>query len=185
MGDNIVRVVTVLGSCMPVWFLSLLFILVAANTIHWFPQGQGTGGIGPWFLHLMIPAALLSVGTLIGFTRFVRSETLEVLGQDYVRTAKAKGLDTNQVNRWHVFRNSLIPVVTLLGFFLPTLVSGAIITETIFNWPGIGRLFYQAATGRDMPVMLGITFIGSVATIVGTLLADIGYGVVDPRVRYN
>jgi peptide/nickel transport system permease protein len=185
MSDNLIRVITVVGSCMPVWFLSLMFILIAANTIRWFPQGEGKDSAGAWFLHLMIPSALLSVGFLISFTRFVRSETLEVLNQDYVRTANAKGLEAKKVDLWHVFRNSLVPVVTLLGYFLPSLFSGAIITETIFNWPGIGRLFYSATTGRDMPVMLGITFIASVATIIGIFLADIGYGLVDPRVRYE
>ncbi|HEX2910284.1 MAG TPA: ABC transporter permease [Chloroflexia bacterium] len=185
LGDNVIRVLTVIGSCMPVWWISLMVIIILANTVKWFPQGEGLGGIGPWFLHLMIPAALLSTGTLISFTRFVRSETLEVLSQDYVRTANAKGLPANQVNRWHVFRNSLIPVVTLLGYLLPTLVSGAIITETIFNWPGMGRLFFQAATSRDMPVLLCILYISTILTVIGTLLADIGYGVVDPRVRYD
>ncbi len=193
LGDNIVRVVTVVGSCMPVWWISLMVIIILANTIKWFPQGEGklfpgpgeSGGFGPWFLNLMIPAALLSSGVLIGFTRFVRAETLEVLNQDYVRTAYAKGLPLKEVNRWHVFRNSLIPVVTLLGYLLPSLVSGAIITETIFQWPGMGRLFYSSASSRDMPVLLCILYIGTILTVIGTLLADIGYGLVDPRVRYD
>jgi peptide/nickel transport system permease protein len=185
LGDNVVRVITVIGSCMPVWWISLMVIIILANTIKWFPQGEGIGGFGPWFLNLMIPAALLSTGVLISFTRFVRAETLEVLSQDYVRTAVAKGLPGQQVNRWHVFRNSLIPVVTLLGYLLPTLVSGAIITETIFQWPGMGRLFFKAATSRDMPVLLCILYIGTILTVIGTLLADIGYGLVDPRVRYD
>jgi peptide/nickel transport system permease protein len=194
MGDNLVRVLTVLGSCMPVWWISLLLIIVLANTLKWFPQNErpllptsGSDAIPflSWFGHLIIPAALLSTGTLIAFTRFVRAETLEVLSQDYVRTAESKGLPASQVSRWHVLRNSLIPIVTLLGYFLPTLLSGAIITEQIFNWPGMGRLFIQAATSRDMPVLLAILFLTTILTIIGTLLADIGYGLVDPRVRYN
>lgn len=193
LADNVVRVITVIGSCMPVWWLSLMLIIILANTIKWFPQGEGklfpgpgeTGGFGPWFLNLVIPAALLSTGVLIGFARFVRAETLEVLSQDYVRTAYAKGLPLKEINRWHVFRNSLIPVVTLLGYLLPALVSGAIITEQIFQWPGMGRLFYQSASSRDMPVLLCILYIGTILTVIGTLLADIGYGLVDPRVRYD
>ncbi len=185
LGDNLVRFITVLGSCMPVWWLSLMVIILLANTVKWFPQGQGTGGIGPWFLNLIIPAALLSTGTLIAFTRFVRAETLEVLSQDYVRTATAKGLPAREIGRWHVLRNSLIPIVTLLGYFLPSLVAGAIITETIFQWPGMGQLYFKAASGRDMPVLLCILYISTILTIVGNLLADIGYGLVDPRVRYN
>ncbi|MEI7556919.1 ABC transporter permease [Candidatus Chlorohelix sp.] len=194
MGDNVVRILTVVGSCMPVWWLSLLLIIILANTVKWFPQNERplmpTSGtevipILSWFGHLMIPAALLSSGTLIAFTRFVRAETLEVLSQDYVRTAESKGLPPKQVNRWHVLRNSLIPIVTLLGYFLPSLLSGAIITETIFNWPGMGRLYFQAAGSRDTPVLLAILFMTTIATILGTLLADIGYGLVDPRVRYT
>jgi len=194
LGDNVVRIITVLGSCMPVWWLSLMLIIVLANTIKWFPQGERAFIPGPgqdqapffgWFLHLMIPAALLSTGTLIAFTRFVRAETIEVLSQDYVRTANAKGLAENKVNRWHVLRNSLIPIVTLLGYFLPLVLSGAIITEQIFNWPGLGKLFIQAATSRDMPVLLALLLIGTIAAVIGTLLADIGYGFVDPRVRYS
>ena len=183
--DSFIRVITVLGSTMPVWWFSLLFIIILASTVKWIPQGQGTNGPIDWALHLFIPAFLLSIGTLVGFTRFVRSETLETLSQDYVRTAKAKGLAEQQINRWHVLRNSLIPVVTLLGYFLPSLVGGAIITEQIFNWPGMGRLFYEAATERDMPVLLGILFLTSVLTILGNLMADVGYGLVDPRVRYE
>lgn len=185
MRDNVIRVITVIGSSMPAWWLSLMLIIILANTVKWFPQGQGKDSIGAWFLHLMIPAALLSTGTLIAFTRYVRNETLEVLNQDYVRTAQAKGLTDKDVARWHVFRNSLIPVVTLLGSFLPFLLSGAIITETIFNWPGMGRLYFDAASQRDMPILLGILYVSTVLTIFGTLLADIGYSFVDPRIRYT
>jgi len=185
LGDNVVRVMTVVGSAMPAWWLSLMVIIILANTIKWFPQGEGKGSFGAWFLHLMVPAALLSTGILITFARLVRSETLEVLNQDYIRTANAKGLAEKKITRWHILRNSLLPVVTLLGYFLPTLLSGAIITETIFNWPGMGRLFYQAATGRDMPVLLGILCITTLLTIIGTLLSDLGYGLVDPRVRFS
>jgi peptide/nickel transport system permease protein len=185
LSDNVIRVLTVLGNAMPAWWLALMLIIILSNTVRWFPQGEGKGSPGAWFLHLIIPAALLSTGLLVSFTRFVRSQTLDVLNEDYVRTAKAKGIPTREVDRKHVFRNSLIPVVTLLGSFLPVLLSGAIITETIFNWPGLGRLFFDAASSRDMPVLLGILFLGTVATIIGTLFADIGYGLVDPRVRYQ
>ncbi len=185
MRDNVIRVMTVLGSSMPAWWLSLMLIIILANTIKWFPQNQGKDSFGAWFLHLMIPAALLSTGTIITFARYVRNETLEVLSNDYVRTAVAKGLSDKQVSRWHVLRNALIPVVTLFGYFLPALLSGAIVTETIFNWPGMGRLYFDAANQRDMPVLLGILYITTLLTLMGTLLADILYGLVDPRVRYK
>jgi peptide/nickel transport system permease protein len=185
MGDNAVRVMTVMGSAMPSWWLALMLIVILSNTVGWFPQGQGVGGFGPWLLHLIVPAALLSTTELIRFSRFVRSETLEVLSQDYVRTANAKGLSPAEITRRHVLRNSLIPVVTLFGSFLPTVLSGAIITETIFNWPGMGRLFFESAYARDYPVVLTILLITTFFTILGTFLADIAYGYVDPRIHYR
>ncbi len=185
LGDNLVRFGTVVGSAMPAWWMALMLIIILSNTIGWFPQGQGTGGPGPWLLHLLIPAALLSTSELIRFSRFVRSETLEVLSQDYVRTARAKGITPGEVTRRHVLRNSLIPVVTLFGSFLPTVLSGAIITETIFNWPGMGRLFFESAYARDYPVILTILLIGTFFTIIGTFVADLAYGFVDPRIHYR
>jgi peptide/nickel transport system permease protein len=119
------------------------------------------------------------------YTRYVRSQVLEVLTQDYVRTARAKGLRENVVARSHVLRNALIPVVTLLGSLLPFLVSGAALTESIFNWPGLGRLFLEAAGTRDYPLLLALLTIGTVATMAGTLMADLLYGMVDPRIRYS
>lgn len=184
LGDNVVRVVTVIGSAMPAWWLALMLIVILSNTIGWFPQGQGDGGIGPWFINLLIPALTLSTAEMIRFSRLVRSETLEVINQDYVRTANAKGNTREVVTRRHILRNSLIPVVTLFGSFLPTVLSGAVITEVIFNWPGMGRLFFESANARDYPVVLTIVLIGAICTIVGTFLADIAYGLVDPRVQY-
>lgn len=185
LGDNVVRLLTVVGTSVPGWWLGLTIIVLLSSTIGWFPNGQGTGTVGSWLAHIIVPAVLLGLGGLIGFTRFVRSEVLEVLGQDYVRTARAKGLAEPMVQRWHVLRTALIPVVTILGGLLPSLLSGAIIMETIFNWPGMGRLFIEAASSRDYPLLLGMLLLGTVLTIVGTFLADIGYGLVDPRVRYS
>jgi peptide/nickel transport system permease protein len=184
LGDAIVRVATVLGSAMPSWWLALMLIVILSNTIHWFPQGQGTGGIGPWFINLLIPALTLSTTEMVRFCRLVRSETLEVVNQDYVRTANAKGMSRKDVTTRHILRNSLIPVVTLFASFLPTVLSGAVITEVIFQWPGMGRLFFESANARDYPVVLTIVLIGTICTIAGTFLCDIAYGFVDPRIRY-
>lgn len=184
LGDNVVRLATVLGTSVPTWWLGLTIIVFLSSTIGWFPNGQGSGGLLDWARHIVIPGVLLGLGGLISFTRFVRSEVLEVLGQDYVRTARAKGLDERIVQRAHVLRTALIPVVTILGGLLPGLLSGAIIMESIFNWPGMGRLFLEAASSRDYPLLLGMLLLGTVLTILGALLADIGYGLVDPRVRY-
>jgi peptide/nickel transport system permease protein len=185
LGDNMVRIFTVIGSAVPAWWLGLVIIVIMVNTLHWFPQGQGNNGLWDWFIHIIIPALLLSTGGMVAFTRFVRSETIETLGQDYVRTATAKGLPYKEVNQRHVLRNSLIPVVTLLGAFFPALLSGAAITETIFNWPGIGQLFVTAAGARDFSVILALLLIGAILSIIGTFLADIAYGFVDPRIRYT
>jgi peptide/nickel transport system permease protein len=185
LGDNVVRVATVVGTSVPTWWLGLSIIVFLSSTIGWFPNGQGSDSIVDWASHIIIPASLLGLGGLIGFTRFVRSEVLEVLNQDYVRTARAKGLAEGTVQRAHVLRTALIPVVTILGGLLPSLLSGAIIMEGIFNWPGMGRLFLEAASSRDYPLLLGMLLMGTVLTIVGAFLADIGYGLVDPRVRYE
>ncbi len=185
LGDDVVRFLTVLGSAVPTWWLGLSIIVLLNSLIGWFPNGQGTEGPWDWFRHILVPAVLLGLGGLITFTRFVRSEVLEVLSQDFVRTARAKGLPDRTVDRAHVLRNALIPIVTLLGYLLPAVLSGAVITEQIFNWPGMGKLFFEAASSRDYPLLLAMLMLGSGLTILGMLLADIGYGVVDPRVRYS
>jgi len=184
MSDTVIRVLTVVGTSVPSWWLGLSIIVLMSGTIGWFPNGQGNGSPWDWARHIILPAVLLGLGGLITFTRFVRSEVLEVISQDYVRTARAKGLAERVVQRAHILRNALIPVVTLLGSLLPALLGGAVITESIFNWPGMGRLFLEAASARDYPLLLGMLLLGTVLTIIGTFLADIGYGLVDPRVRY-
>ncbi len=184
-GDNFIRIFTVIFTAVPHWWLGLIIITVLASTIRWFPQGQGSDNPWDWFIHIIIPALLLATGGMVAFTRFVRSETIEVLSQDYVRTADAKGLTNREVQNRHVLRNSLLPVVTLMGAFLPLLLSGAALTETIFNWPGMGQLFITATNARDYSVILAILIIGTFLTIVGTFMADIAYGWVDPRIRYD
>jgi peptide/nickel transport system permease protein len=185
MPDLVIRVFTVVGDATPHWWMGLVIIVILASTVGWFPQGQGHDGVWDWFQHIIVPATILGLGGVILYTRFVRSQVLEVLSQDHVRTARSKGLNESYVARWHVLRNALIPVVTLLGSFLPFLISGAAITESIFNWPGMGRLFLEAATTRDYPLLLAILTLGTVATMVGVLIADIMYGTVDPRIRYS
>jgi peptide/nickel transport system permease protein len=185
LGDNLVRFLTVVGSSVPSWWLALTTIVVMNNLIGWFPNGQGDQSLGDWLRHITIPALLLGLGGVIAFSRFVRSEVLEVVTQDFVRTARAKGVSERAVDRLHVLRNALIPVVTILGSLLPAVLSGAIITEQIFNWPGMGKLFYEAALSRDYPLLLAMLMLGTFLTLVGTLLADIGYGLVDPRIRYS
>ncbi|MBV9595994.1 MAG: ABC transporter permease [Chloroflexi bacterium] len=185
MADGVIRLFTTLGHALPTWWFGLTLIVVLNSLIGWFPNGQGSGSLWQWFIYMIFPAMVLGLAVLVTFTRFVRSEVLEVLNQDYVRTAQAKGLPTPWVTTRHVLRNALLPVVTLLGYILPFVFSGALITEYVFAWPGVGRLFYEAAVARDYPILLAILTMTTVATIIGTLIADVAYGVVDPRVRYT
>lgn len=185
MIDNTIRVLTVVGQAVPTWWLSLTVIVWMSSYIGWFPNGQGRGSLWEWFRFIIIPALLFSVGTIIVFSRYVRSGVLEIINQDYIRTARAKGLMHQSVIWTHIMRNALMPVVTIFGGLLPLLLAGAVITEQIFNWPGMGKLFIEAASQRDYPLLLGILTLSTILTIVGTLVADLLYGVVDPRVRYT
>jgi peptide/nickel transport system permease protein len=135
------------------------------------------------FRHLILPAIALGTIPLAIIARITRSSLLEVLGLDYVRTARAKGLPEDDVLYRHALRNGLLPFVTMLGLLIPGLIGGAIIFETIFAWPGIGRLSYEAILARDYPVVIAINFVAAVLTLVGTLLSDLLYMVVDPRIR--
>src|SRR5918912_2015910 len=184
-GDLVVRLVATLGHAVPGWWLGLGIIVLLNSLTGWFPNGQGRGGPDEWFKAIVIPALVLGLVSLVTFARFVRSEVLEVLGQDFVRTARAKGLAFGSVTWRHVLRNALLPLVTLLGYVLPSVLSGALTIEYVFGWPGLGRLYFAAASSRDYPILLALLTILTAATILGTLLADLAYGVVDPRVRYQ
>ena len=184
-GDTAVRLVTTLGHALPGWWLGLALIVLLNSLSGWFPNGQGRGGPGEWLAAIALPAVVLGLIGLVTFSRFARSEVLEVLGHDYVRTAHAKGLGEWAVAWRHVLRNALLPVLTLLGYLLPNVLSGALSVEVVFGWPGLGRLYFEAATSRDYPILLALLTVLTAATIVGTLLADLAYGVVDPRVRYG
>ncbi len=173
---------------MPAFLLGILLILFFAIKIPIFPpegpQGEGLGVVFTNFNALVLPIISLTLITLALFSRYMRSSVLDNLTEDYVRTAKAKGASERRVLIRHVLRNSLIPIATLLGLSLPGIIAGALITESVFNYPGMGYLFYQAALNSDYPILLGITIVVAVATVVGSLLADIAYAVLDPRVRY-
>ena len=137
------------------------------------------------FCHALLPVVCLTYGTLAYDTRFIQANMQEVLRQDYIRTARAKGVSRAQVIIRHAFRNTLIPFVTMLGLELPLVLSGAIIIEQIFTWPGMGRLFFEAIREYDYPTIMGLVLLFSILTLVGQLLADILYAVVDPRVTYS
>lgn len=171
----------------PTFFLGLLLIVFLAVNIQAFPAEAPQGTIGSVLAHpqgLVLPVATLALVTIAAFSRYMRSSIMDNLAEDYVRTARAKGVSNRTVLFAHVLRNGLIPIATLLGLSLPVIISGALITESVFNYPGMGLLFWNAAQTRDYPILLGVTVIVGVATVLGSLLADIAYAVLDPRVRY-
>jgi peptide/nickel transport system permease protein len=173
---------------MPPFLLGTLLILYFAIDIHIFsveaPQGQSIGSILADPRGLVLPEFTLAAITIASFSRYMRSSMMEAMTEDYVRTARAKGAGPRRVLFVHALRNAIIPIVTLLGLSIPAIVSGAVITETVFNFPGMGLLTYQAATNTDVPLLLGTALVATLATVVGSLLADILYAVVDPRIRY-
>jgi peptide/nickel transport system permease protein len=177
------------GIAMPVFWFALILQLVFAVRLGWLPVA-GTETVGDTSLadhlrHLVLPAAALSVRYIAGWSRYLRSSMLGALRTDYVRTARAKGLPESRVIAGHALRNALIPVVSIMALNLADLFSGAVITETIFAWPGIGRLFVQSMFARDYPLLMGILLLGSFMVIVFNLVADILYAVLDPRIRHD
>jgi len=172
---------------MPVFWLGLILIVVFAANLDWLPSGGPQGGLATYpsqLSTLVLPIATLTLVTIALFSRYLRSAMIEALVQDYVRTARAKGASLNQVMLRHVLPNSLFSTITLLGLSIPYIFSGALIVEALFNYPGMGLLFWNAASSRDYPVVLGVTLIVSLATVIGNLAADLVYSIVDPRVRY-
>ena len=189
--DQLVRVVAVLGDAVPHFWLGLIAIAVLSVQLHWLSAGGIlTLGASPFDLsdrlkHLLLPAIVLSSGGLAVFARYVRAEVLDMLGQDFVRTARAKGLHERAVLYSHALRNALLPLVTAVGGSLPGLLAGAATTEYVFSWPGMGRLAVDAAGARDYPVVMGLVLVVAVLVILGNLLSDVLYGVVDPRIRLS
>lgn len=187
--DNVWRFVTVAGNAMPNWWLGLMLLVLSVNTVNWFPlagtQTPGDGSILDRLHHLALPAFVLGTDGLLINSRFMRSEFLDVISQDYIRTARAKGLSERTVLYGHALRNALIVLITILGGVLVGLVTGAVLVENIFSWPGMGRLFFESALQRDYPVLMGITVLTAALIILGNFLADIAYGFVDPRIRYR
>lgn len=173
------------GISAPTFFLGLLFMYVLGFKMELFPIG-GYGENLPQILwHLFLPALTLGVSGAAYHSRLVRSEMLEILGQDYIRTARSKGLNERTVVLRHALRNALIPVVTLVGLDLGTLLGGAVITEAVFAWPGLGKLAIDGIFQRDLPVIMGTVIVSSVMILVANLMVDISYAWLDPRLRQS
>ncbi len=180
---------------LPEFWVALLLILFFGVKLRMLPfhgmesmDARDLGFFSYWWdrlLHMVLPVVCLTYGSLAYLSRFVRGSSLEVIRQDYIRTARAKGLDEKGIVYRHVLRNTMIPLLTLLGLLLPTLISGSVILESIFSWPGVGELFFTSVRARDYPVVMGLSFITAVLVLVSTLLADLMYAWADPRVTYR
>lgn len=186
--DNFSSFVAYLGFAMPTFWFGILLQQYFSIKLDWFPLSDmytmgKEGDIGDLFWHLVLPVSVLTLGFLASYVKYSRASMLEVLDQDYIRTARAKGMKENRVIFRHALRNALIPIITVLGLDLPILVAGAAITERVFNWPGMGRLFVDMALAREYSVLMAITIITSVIVVLGNLIADILYAIVDPRVQ--
>jgi peptide/nickel transport system permease protein len=167
-----------------------MLVLFLALQLGWFPTGgMYTEGVPNTFWdsvhHLVLPVIVLSLVFIAGWSRYLRSSMLEVLHQDYLRTARAKGLRRMRIILKHAFRNALIPLVTVVALDFGGIFGGAVITETIFSWPGLGRLFYDSLQGRDYPVLMAMMVLSAVTIVLCNIIADILYGVLDPRIRYS
>jgi peptide/nickel transport system permease protein len=187
-GDYVLTGISFLGYSTPPFFVGLLLIEWFAVDIRLFPSGVSGITFGALLSdprQLVLPVLSYAFLLYALWSRYMRSSVMDNLVQDYVRTARAKGASERRVLWAHIFRNSLISIVTLLGLYLPTLIAGAIFIEYVFNWPGMGLAFYQAAFNVDYASLLGLTLVATAATILGNLLADVGYAVLDPRVRYS
>ena len=191
--DVSVTTTSLLGTCIPVFYMGIIAIIIFSYFLGWFPYG-GAHSILPtnypfgsyvldelW--HMVLPTAVLTFASLAPIMLLVRSSMLEVLRQDYVLAARASGLSERTVIYKHALRNTLIPIVTYVGLYFGAMLAGAPVTETVFNWPGVGRLFVEATTKLDFPVIMGITVFITLMTLIANLITDITYGYIDPRIR--
>jgi peptide/nickel transport system permease protein len=195
--DYTVTTLTFAGQSAPIYWIGLMFIIVfyvwLDNPFSGGPLlpvggmytlgGQRTLADLVW--HMILPVGTLSLAWVAWYSRFFRASMLEVLNADYVRTARAKGLTEGRVTYVHALRNAITPLITMIALDLPTMFAGALFVETIFSWPGMGRLFWDAARARDYPVLLGVILINAVLIVLANLVADLLYSAVDPRVRYE
>lgn len=187
--DYGVTITSFLGLATPNFWLGLMLIMLFSVQLGWTPVG-GVATLGAEFSlldrlhHLILPAIVLATADMAGLTRYTRSSMLEVINQDYIRTARSKGFRESTVIYKHGLRNGLIPIITIFGLMLPTFIGGSVIVESLFSWPGIGKLFIDATFERDYPVIMAITMFGALLTVIGNLVADILYAVLDPRIEY-
>jgi peptide/nickel transport system permease protein len=187
--DYAASFVSVIGLAIPSFWFAILLIMLFSVTLNWLPSsGMRTVGMGfdvvDRLRYLVLPVTVLATSALPFMVRYTRSAMLGVIAEDYVRTARAKGVGEGRVYFVHAFRNALIPVVTQVGLLTARLIGGAVVTETIFGWPGLGRLAVEASSGRDFTVIMGLTIVIAAIVVTVNLLVDIAYGLIDPRIRH-
>jgi peptide/nickel transport system permease protein len=190
--DQLIRFFSVIGMALPGFWLGLLFIIVFGVQLGWLPLGgrrdltntDNTFVVWDIVSHMIMPVSVLALGIIASISRYIRAEALEIMQQDYIRTARAKGIHERAVFRFHVMRNAFIPIATFLGPALAGLIGGAVIIEQVFSWPGMGRMMITAMLQRDFPLIMGSVLFSSFLFTIGLLISDILYGVLDPRVRY-
>jgi ABC-type dipeptide/oligopeptide/nickel transport system permease component len=195
--DITVTSIALFGVSMPTFWLGVMLILVFSFYLGWFPSGGaygvphlwptffGTNPILDAIIHIVLPGLVLTYVSLAQNVRLIRASMLEVMRQDYILAARASGLSDRTVTYKHALRNAIMPVITFLGLSFGGIVGGAPMTETVFNWPGLGRRFVEAALGLDFPLILGITMIITVMTLIANLITDISYAMIDPRIRID
>jgi peptide/nickel transport system permease protein len=193
--DRIMTVAVFIGYSMPTFWVSLMLLMVFGYHLGWFP----ISGMRPWYVeyyplldslknliwHLVLPVVATSIVSLAGISRYMRSSMLEVLRQDYIRTARAKGLKESRVINKHALKNALLPIITIVSMILPSLIGGSFIIETIFGWPGMGKLGYEAIMNHDLYTVMGVGIISVFLTLLSLVVADIMYAIADPRIRYD
>ncbi|WP_210364571.1 oligopeptide ABC transporter permease [Bacillus sp. REN3] len=194
LGDNVIGTANYIGLALPSFVAGVFAIYFFSFNLGWFPSNGSVdisvqeGSAAYWFSrihHVFLPALVLGLLSTASYTQFLRNDIIENSRKDYVRTARAKGTPESKIYNKHILRNSIIPLITFLGFDIVALISGAIITETIFTYPGIGQLFLNSVTQRDYPVLMTLTLMFSFLTLIGNLVADVLYGIVDPRIRLD
>jgi peptide/nickel transport system permease protein len=185
--DYATSVAAMVALSIPTFWFGMIAIYVFALRLKWLPAGSmytiGDGSISDYAIHLVMPSFVLALVDIAVWSRYMRSATLEVINQDFVRTARAKGLSERTVLMKHVVRNALIPMITLAGLQLPTILGGALVTETVFTWPGMGRLFLDSLGYHDYPVVMGLLMFSAILVLAGSLIADLFVAIADPRVR--
>jgi peptide/nickel transport system permease protein len=184
--DSIATIGTMIALSIPTFWFGLVVIYVFSVGLGWLPSGNrftiGDGSLLNRLHHLIGPCIVLALVSTAVWSRYMRSSMLDVINQDFVRTARAKGVPERRILMTHVLRNALLPMITITGLHVPSLLSGALVTETVFTWPGMGRLFLDSISYRDYPVVMGILMFTAVMVLLGSLLADLLYGVADPRI---